>query len=138
MSDIGPVILVILAASLIIFTLFVAPKYDRRRIREHIEANGGKVIEILRDWFGGDGGRYRRTYDVTYKTRHGERITATCVTSMTSGVRWVSDRPPGSGTETSKESQATEPIDCVQCGAKIPGGKRRCAHCGWSYEQGDS
>jgi hypothetical protein len=126
----------LLATAAVIVPLFVGSKLDHRRIREHVEANGGKVIDVERRWFGGrGGGRYMNAYDVTYKTRDGKRITATCITSMTRGVYWISDRPPGSGMETSEEAGAADPIDCLQCGAKIPPGKTRCHNCGWSCAQ---
>jgi hypothetical protein len=133
MSDIGSVILLILALAVPVLLPWVGGRFDRKRIREHVEAHGGKVIDILRHWFGGVGSRYLSAYDVTYMTRHGKRVTATCVTSMTSGVQWVSDRPPGSVMEHSEETEAAESIGCLQCGAKIPAGRTRCPHCGWSY-----
>ena len=100
MSDLGAVWFLVWMIALLCFVLFVLPRLDRNRIREHVESNGGHVIEILRVWFGGFGGRSARTYEVTYSTRQGERITAKCITSMTSGVQWVTNRPPGSMSET--------------------------------------
>jgi hypothetical protein len=79
-----------------ILTLFLRPRFDRQRIQGDVEAHGGNVIRILFDWFGTDFGRYGRTYSVTYETRRGERRSAICTTSMTSGVQWVSGRAPGS------------------------------------------
>lgn len=98
MSDKGDQFYVVAVFAVVILTLFLRPRSDRQRIRGDVEAHGGKVIRILYDWFGGDFGRWRygRTYSVTYETRRGERRTATCTTSMTSGVQWVSGRPPGS------------------------------------------
>jgi ribosomal protein L40E len=135
MSDLYRVLLLFLAVAAVIVPLFVGRKLDRRRIHEHVEANGGKVIDVARRWFGGrGGGRYMNAYDVTYKSRDGKRVTATCITSMTRGVYWISDRPPD-GMETSEEAEAADPTDCLQCGAKIPPGKTRCPRCGWSYAQ---
>ena len=125
-----------LIIAFVIFLTVGMPRYDRDRIREQVEAHGGKVIEILSRWFG-SGSRYGRTYDVTYETRHGKRVTATCVTSMMRGVQWLSDRPPGSDMETSEVaggSGRSEAIDCMACGAKIPARETRCPHCGWSYK----
>jgi hypothetical protein len=99
-SDTSFALFAVLAAVVVIIVRIVGGKLDRQRICEHVEANGGKVIDILSQWFGGVGGRYVRTYDVTYTTRHGSRISATCITSMTSGVQWMSDRPPGSMSES--------------------------------------
>lgn len=95
----GPIFLVVAASAFAIFVLFVIPSFDRQRIRDHIESHGGKVIEILRDWFAWGRGS-ARSYDVTYVTSKGERITATCMTSMMSGVQWISNRPPDSSMET--------------------------------------
>jgi hypothetical protein len=100
MSDLGAVWFLVWMIALLSLVLFVLPRLDRNRIREHVESNGGHVIEILRDWFGGFGGRSARAYEVTYITRQGERITAKCITSMIRGVQWVANRPPGSVSET--------------------------------------
>jgi hypothetical protein len=139
MGDLKSVFVLVLAIVFVTFLLIAIPKFDRQRIREHIEMHGGKVIEILRAWFGGGRGRNARAYEVTYMTRQGERITATCITNMMSGVQWLSDKPPGTsgeGVETGEETEPSadsETIDCVQCGAKIPAGVTRCPQCGWSY-----
>lgn len=110
------------------YNLILLPKWDRKRIAENIESSGGKVVDIESRILGGLGGRYMRTFDVTYITSHGKRVEATCITNMTRGVVWVSDRAPGS-----EATAEREPIECLQCGAKIPDGKMRCQHCGWSY-----
>jgi hypothetical protein len=108
LSDLYRVLLLFLAVAAVIVPLFVGRKLDRRRIHEHVEANGGKVIDVARRWFGGrGGGRYMNAYDVTYKSRDGKRVTATCITSMTRGVYWISDRPPD-GMETSEEAEAAD------------------------------
>lgn len=135
-SYIGPIFFGSWIAAIILFVFVVIPKMDRQRIREHIDSHGGKVIEILSDWFAARG-RSARTYEVTYLTRNGERTTAKCITSMTSDVQWISDRPPGSDRftpEAVKESGPSEVIDCIECGAKIPAEKTRCPKCGWSYQ----
>jgi hypothetical protein len=99
-SYFGPIFFVFWAAVIVLFVFVVIPKMDRQRIRENIDSHGGKVIEILSVWFAGSG-RSARTYDVTYINRNGQRVTAKCITSMTSGVQWLIDKPPGSGTESS-------------------------------------
>lgn len=96
MSDMGPSILFV---ALVIFIVFVIAGLDRQRIREHIETHGGKVIEISRNWFTWGSGS-ARTYGVTYLTSKGERITASCMTTMMRGVQWLNDRPPGSSMGT--------------------------------------
>jgi hypothetical protein len=140
MSDKGPIFFMVWLFVLVSSIFFVIPRLDRNRIREHIETHGGKVIEISREWFAWGSGS-ARTYDVTYLTSKGERIAASCVTTMLRGVQWLSDRPPGNGMEAVaageevEPSEEIEPIDCVQCGAKIPAGKTHCPHCGWSYKK---
>jgi hypothetical protein len=116
---------------------YVLGRYDRERIREHVESTGGTVIDIDRTWF--RGGRNLREYLVTYKTRDGKSHVEKCVTSMMRGVRWLSDRPPGSGGEIGTEPKIDEPgimepIECLQCGVKIPREEMKCPHCGWSYK----
>jgi hypothetical protein len=99
-SDSGPLLFIVLWIAGIATLVFVLiPKADRKRIREHVDSHGGKVIEILSDWFGA-GGRSARAYDVTYISRNGQRVTAKCITSMTSGVQWLSDKPPESQMES--------------------------------------
>jgi hypothetical protein len=143
-SDSGPLLFIALWIAGIATLVFVLiPKADRKRIREHVDSHGGKVIEILSDWFGA-GGRSARAYDVTYISRNGQRVTAKCITSMTSGVQWLSDKPPESQMESLEVAEETgrpetsgrsEAIDCIECGAKIPAEKTRCPQCGWSYRR---
>jgi hypothetical protein len=131
------VLFVVWIAILAVLVMFVWPRMDRQRIRENVEAHGGKVIDIDSVWLRA-AGRYGRTYDVIYTSRHGKRITATCMTSMMRGVQWISDRPPGSDRATpdaAEEFGRSEAIDCIACGAKIPAEKTRCPHCGWSYKE---
>jgi hypothetical protein len=130
-SDIGSIVIFFLVMGGAIFILLMKGKFDRERIQENIEASGGKVIDIERRRLGGVGGRYMRTFDVTYTTRHGRRVEASCITNMTRGVIWVSNHPPGGAPGSLAEK---EPIECLECGAKIPAGKMRCQHCGWSYK----
>ena len=96
----GPILFGFWIVAIVLFVFVVNPKMDRQRIREHIDSHGGKVIEIVSAWFAGNG-RAGRTYDVTYMSRTGQRVTAKCITNMTSGVQWLIDKPPGSGTESS-------------------------------------
>jgi len=99
-SYIGPIFFGLGIAAFVAIVFVAIPKMDRQRIRENIDSHGGKVIEILSVWFAGSG-RSARTYDVTYMSRNGQRVTAKCITSMTSGVQWLIDKPPGSGTGSS-------------------------------------
>ncbi|SRR5579864_2209512 len=80
-----------------IITLNVIPRFDRARIREHIEEHGGKVVEIIRaPWHG-----YDRGYKVTYMTSRGKQVKATCRTDL-NGVYWISDCPPDLFADESK------------------------------------
>src|SRR5579884_1120348 len=93
MSDIPTIVLLAAGCSVVIGSWVLIPKYDHKHIRENVEAHGGRVIEILRAW--GSGSRYERAYEVSYMTAQGERIKATCRTSIWDGVYWINDRPPG-------------------------------------------
>src|SRR5947209_19467811 len=114
MSNQSAILFVVWMVALLVLVMFVWPRMDRQRIRENVEGPGGKVIDIDSVWLRA-AGRYGRTYDVTYTSRQGRRITATCMTSIMRGVQWVSDRPPGSDRftpEAVKESGPSEAIDC--------------------------
>lgn len=118
--------------ALVIGCRVAADWLDRNRIREHIEQSGGRVVNITwnpfgKGWFGSN---TERLYEVTYRTRRGRTITATCKTSLWSGVYWTSDAPPA---EFSKP--ASEATECLACHATIPAGQTRCPKCGWSYTQ---
>ncbi|HKD81339.1 MAG TPA: zinc ribbon domain-containing protein [Candidatus Angelobacter sp.] len=110
-------------------------KLDRRRITENLIQNGGEVLNIELHSPPRIGNRSDNVYDVTFKTRRGKRITTMCMTSVTSGVVWISDKPPEDGIEVSDEPVPTESISCLQCGAKISPNASRCPQCGWSYTQ---
>jgi hypothetical protein len=133
-SDFELVTMLALAIVGVFFIASMNGKFDRERIRENIEASGGRVINIERRRLGGVGAKYMRTFDVTYTTRHGKRVEASCITSMARGVAWVSNHPPGISVEDFEERGPAEPIECLECGAKIPSGEMRCPHCGWSYK----
>jgi hypothetical protein len=127
----------------------ISGKFDRKRIREHIESHGGEVINIERNSFGAGlfGGSSDRTYDVRYRTKGGKRATASCKTGMMNGVYWISRKPPGEMNEPSEDfglpdevvdeipQSPAESIDCLECGTKIEAGKTRCPQCAWSYKE---
>jgi hypothetical protein len=107
---------------------FWCDRLDRARIAEYVREHGASVVTIAwnplgKGWFGS---RSERIYDVTYRTRKGKTVTATCKTSMSSGVYWT-DGPAPSG------EPLKEPTPCLSCGANIPEGRERCSKCGWSY-----
>ncbi len=127
-----PIVLLVMAAA--IGMRFAAVRWDRQRIREHVEGSGGKVLDIASNSLWGWRGTRDRTYQVTYRTNHGRVITATCGTSMSSGVYWRGGVPPGFYLRESP----TEPIDCLECRAKIPAGQTHCPKCGWSYQTNEA
>ena len=108
-------------------------KLDRSRIRAHVRLSGGEVLDISwcpfgRGWFGEKGDRI---YEVSYRTKAGKTVTATCKTSMFSGVYWAIDTAPDSFPSDDSTSSATE---CLSCGATIPESEACCPKCGWSYK----
>jgi hypothetical protein len=134
MSDPSSVLYVAFLVALALFAFVLTPKFDRDRICEHIEEHGGKVIEISRVWTWAN--HNARTYDVSYLTARGRRLSATCRTNMWRGVYWINDRPPGLPDESvpgGEFSRAAETIQCLDCGAAIPESETRCPRCGWSY-----
>ena len=64
---------VVWMGALLVLVMFVWPRMDRQRIRENVEAHGGKVIDIDSVWLRA-AGRYGGTYDVTHTSRQGRRI----------------------------------------------------------------
>jgi hypothetical protein len=141
MSDTTSIVLVAVIATAVIVSWSLMAKFDQRRIRENIEAHGGRVIEILRAW--GLGGRNDRSYEVSYITARGGHVKATCKTSMWNGVYWVSNHPPEAPSDESKNMAdligkepggPTEAIPCLGCGSMIPADQIRCPQCGWSYQ----
>lgn len=148
MSEYSLVFIILFIGVWILVFPIMAGKFDRKRIREHIESHGGQVINIESNFFGAGlfGGSSDRTYDVRYRTKGGKRATASCKTGMMNGVYWISRKPPGEMNETSEDfglpdevdeipQSPAEPIDCLECGTKIESGKTRCPQCGWSYKE---
>ncbi|HEY7402421.1 MAG TPA: hypothetical protein VIB39_02790 [Candidatus Angelobacter sp.] len=112
-------------------------RLDLRRITENVTENGGEVIRITLHSPSRIGNRSSdKVYDVAFKTRDGKRITTMCMTSISSGVVWISEKPPEDGIEISDEPVPTESINCLQCGAKISPVATNCKQCGWSYKPG--
>ena len=105
---------------------------DRGRIRESIASGGGRVIDISWSPFGRGwvGESSDRIYEVTYTNKAGKTIAATCKTSMLTGIFWSSDTPPSDFSE-----EASEPTQCLSCGARIPAERTRCPKCNWSYDE---
>jgi hypothetical protein len=114
--------------AIVVVLRIIADRLDRQRIREEIEENGGKIVEIHWDPFGPGwfGEKSDRIYEVTYQSKKGHRVVAHCKTSMWSGVYWR-DR------QESKDTRV-EDMNCLSCGH--PMHKRKvCPECGWTYEE---
>lgn len=92
MSDLSLTLSLCAVIGLWIVLRVVPPRLDRDRIRESVEKQDGKVIEIVPLW--GSRSRSNRVYEVSYVTAGGERVKAKCRTSLWNGVTWTSDRSP--------------------------------------------
>ncbi len=106
-------------------------RLDRARIGNEVARFGGTVLSVTwnpfgRGWFGE---RSDRIYEVLYQTRSGSTVTATCKTSMTTGVYWSSDYPISGFAQEKQEATG-----CLSCGATISADHTRCPKCGWSYK----
>ncbi|HLY91651.1 MAG TPA: hypothetical protein VKQ89_00195 [Candidatus Angelobacter sp.] len=90
-----PAIFVFVAALIaVVVFVFLWDQFNRKRIRRNIEARGGRVIEILRNW--GSGSRSETVYHVSYLSAAGERVSASCKAAMLGGVEWTKGKPSGS------------------------------------------
>lgn len=110
----------------------LADRLDRCRIHSHIRSSGGEVLDITwspfgRGWFGDKD----RVYEVIYRTKAGKTVTATCKTSMFSGVYWATDTAPDSFPSDDSVSSDTQ---CLSCGATMRESDTHCSKCGWSYK----
>ena len=105
--------------------------FDKRRIKDEVEAKPGRVVSITwnpfgRGWFFEKGERH---YDVMYVDRSGQTITTACKTSLFTGIYWA-DGP-----------QLSEPTPrimsrhlCSKCGYSIQVEWRACPNCGKTTE----
>jgi hypothetical protein len=95
MSTLVLVIFLSVVAVFAIISRSIAQNLDRQRIREYVENGGNEVLEIVWKRFGkGWLGSNQRIYDVTFKTRQGKTLTATCKTNLFGGVYWTGQAPP--------------------------------------------
>lgn len=80
---------------------------DTDRVKEYIEARGGKLLEKHWAPFGKGwlGEKKDRIYEVRYLDRDGNVHQAACKTSMWSGVYWTEDRI----VRYARQSKADEP-----------------------------
>ena len=100
---------------------------DKNRIRDEVEAKGGRVVSITwnpfaRGWFFE---KNERHYNVTYTDRSGTTVSTTCKTSLFTGVYWaegptLAERPP-----------RIMPRDsCLECGYALNAEWHACPNCG--------
>jgi hypothetical protein len=118
---------------MIVWRILMDP-LDRTRIRENISSSGGKVIDISWNPFGKGwlGERNARIYEVKYTNKDGKVITATCKTSIITGIYWSGDAAP-----LDFSAKAAEPTKCLSCGGSIPADLVRCPKCGWTFNESD-
>jgi hypothetical protein len=106
---------------------------DKARIKEEVEAKGGRIISINwnpfgRGWFFERNERY---YNVTYKDRSEAIISTSCKTSLFTGVYWA-ERP------SIEEPPRIIPRQrCPKCGYAINAEWRACPNCGQALNQHD-
>ena len=108
---------------------------DRNRIKDEIEAKGGRVLSITwnpfgRGWFFEKGERH---YAVTYTDRSGATISTGCKTSFFTGVYWAE----GPRTEA-PPPRAIPRHRCSACGYALSIDWRACPNCGKATELLDS
>ena len=104
---------------------------DKNRIKDDVEAKGGRIISISwnpfgRGWFFE---KNERHYTVIYADRLGATVSATCKTSLFTGIYWAD--PPAS------EEPAPKFISrhhCSKCGYGISAEWRACPNCGKATE----
>lgn len=100
---------------------------DRKRIREEVEAKGGKILSIRwnplgRGWLFE---KNERHYSVTYTDRSGAMISAACKTSLFTGVYWT-DAAIGEEPRPTFVSRHR----CSKCGYALNTEWRACPNCG--------
>lgn len=104
---------------------------DKSRIKDEIQSKGGRIISIRwhpfgRGWFFE---KNERHYSVTYTDRLGATVSATCKTSLFTGIYWA-DAP---------KSEEPRPMlisrhRCSKCGYAINIEWRVCPNCGKTTE----
>lgn len=104
---------------------------DKARIHREVEARGGKVVSLAwhpfgRGWFFE---KNERHYVVNFRDRAGTIQTATCKTSLFTGVYWAD--PPEA--EEPRPQFVSRHL-CAQCGYRLSAEWRACPNCGKATE----
>jgi hypothetical protein len=104
---------------------------DKKRIQDEVESKRGRIVSIRwnpfgRGWFFE---KNERHYSVIYTDRSGAEVSASCKTSLFTGIYWA-DAP-----------KADEPRPrimarhrCSKCGYAIQAEWRACPNCGKTTE----
>jgi len=99
--------------------------FDKTRIKNEVEAKGGRIVSINwnpfgRGWFFE---RNERHYNVTYEDRSGATISTSCKTSLFTGVYWAD------GPKIDEPPRIIPRHRCAKCGYAINVEWRACPNC---------
>ena len=122
----------ILGIAFIITSYRLDGMLNRRRIRNYIEEQGGKVMDITWAPFGTGwyGNKSHRIYRVVYRDAAGIEHQAYCKTAMHRGVYLTGDTVTRYRVITSSDGR------CPTCGYNLTGNTTgRCPECGTSFER---
>ncbi|HEY7309199.1 MAG TPA: hypothetical protein VH643_07585 [Gemmataceae bacterium] len=89
----GFIVLIILGILAVLVIRLLAGGMDRDRVRDYVEARGGKLLETNWDPFGPGwfGEKSDRIYEVRYRDKDGNVHRSHCKTSMWTGVYFTED-----------------------------------------------
>src|SRR5687768_1769302 len=88
----GEILILFIIGAIVVW--FLARAMDSNRVKEYVEARGGKLLQKRWAPFGKGwlGEKSDRIYEVRYLDKDGNVHQASCKTSMWSGVYWTEDR----------------------------------------------